>query len=880
MRWFYKLPLRIRSLLRQGRVEQELSEELRFHLKNLTDEFVAKGMTPKDARYAALRAVGGVDEVKEECRDARRVSFIENAIRDLRYGLRVLAKSPGFTAVAVLTLGVGIGANTAMFSIIHAALIRPLPYRDPAQLVFASVTFGGTPNPAASAPDYYDYREQADCFAGFSAILAMAPKTTVTGGAQPKRVALTWVAFDFFRTLGVAPAAGRAFTQAEGQMGAPSVVVVGERLARRRFGGVRNAVGASLDVDGRPYTVVGVMPATFRFVNDVDVWAPMRRGESWAGAPRQYHNWLIVARLKPGVSIAGAQRQVDVISKRLQQQYPVSDTTLGLRLDPLQAALAGPETPRLLLLMTAVGLVLLVACANVAGLLLARGSVRRLELAVRAALGASRARIAGQLLAESVTLALLSGLVGVALAVWLNRLLPLVTGLSDPGSTPKGLEWPVLLFALALSIVTGVLFGAAPALRAAALPLAQDLAPGARTTASKSGTSIRGALVVGQVALSLVLLAGAGLLIRSLARLAGTDLGFDPHHLLTGEIQLLAAQYPDGDQRIRFFDGLREDVAAVPGVKSAGFINDLPIRDPYDNIGAWDADHPPSSAANERLAHRRVVLPGYFEAVRIPLLAGRDFGERDSGQAPLAMVINQRMARTLFPGVNPLGKRVGVDLGGAKPAIFEVVGVVGDARIIAVGLDAPMTMYFSYYQFPNPTLRFAIRTDLAPQTIAQAVRRLVAARNRDIPVENLVSMEDIIGDSLAPQQVTAVTLALFAGVALLLACLGLYGVLAYSVSQRTHEIGIRVALGATRPDVLRLVVGQGFRLSLIGVGVGIAGAVALTRFLADLLYGVTATDPPTLIVTAALLLLVAALACYVPARRAVRVDPMVALRNE
>jgi len=875
MRIFYKTFLRVRSIFRKNRVEQELADEVRFHLERLVEQNIGRGMTPDLARGAALRDLGGLEQIKEECREMRRVSFIENVIRDLRYGLRMLAKSPGFTVVAVATLGVGIGANTAMFSIIHAALIRPLPYRDPAQL-----TFGGAPNPMASAPDYYDYREQADCFAGFSAILAMAPKTTVTGGAEPERVALTYVAFDFFRTLGVAPAAGRAFTHEEGQAGAPYVIVVGERFAQRRFGGARNAVGATLNLDGLPYTVVGVMPARFRFVNDVDVWAPMRRGKSWAGAPRQYHNWLIVARLKPGVSINRAQQQVDVISKRLEQQYPASDTGMGLRLDPLQAAIAGPEKPRLVLLMVAVALVLLIACANLAGLLLARGSARRLELAVRAALGASRAQIAAQLLTESVTLALLSGLLGVALALWLDRLLPLVTGLTDPGSTPKGLEWPVLLFALALSIVTGVLFGAAPALRAAALPLAQDLAPGARTTASRGGTSLRGALVVGQVTVSLVLLAGTGLLIRSLARLAGTNPGFDPHHLLTGEIQLLAAQYPDPDQRIRFFDGLREDVAGIPGVKAAGFINDLPIRDPFDNIGAWDADHPPDSPANERLAHRRVVLPGYFEAVRIPLLAGRELGKRDSEQAPLAMVINQRMARTLFPGVNPLGKRVAVDMGRATPAVFEVVGVVGDARIIAVGLGSPMTMYLSYDQFPNATLRFAIRTDLAPQTIAQAVRRLVAARNRDIPVENLVSMEDIIGDSLAPQQVTTVTLALFAGVALLLACLGLYGVLAYSVGQRTHEIGVRMAVGARRADVLRLVVGQGLKLALMGLGIGVLGGLAATRFLAGLLYGVTPTDPATFIAVSAVLAAVSLLAAYIPARRAMNVDPMVALRHE
>jgi putative ABC transport system permease protein len=801
-------------------------------------------------------------------------------IQDLKYGLRMLANNPGFTAVAVLTLALGIGANTAMFSVIHAVLLKPLPFRDPARLVLASATFGGTLNPFVSAPDYYDYREQTDCFEGFSAAFPFARKTTVTGGAEPERVSFTYGAHDLFQTLGVTPTAGRWFTPEEGRLGAPNVVMVSERFAQRRFGAPRNALGASLAMDGRPYTVVGVMPATFHFLDDVDVWAPMRRGESVARAPRQFHNWLIVGRLKPGVSIESAQRQVDVISKRLEQRYPASNTGMALRLDPLQAALAGPQTPRLLLLMGAVGLVLLIACANVAGLLLARGSVRRSELAVRAALGASRARIAGQLLVESVTLALLSGVLGLGLAFWLSRLLPLVAGLGDTVSVSKGLDWPVLLFALALSLLTGVLFGAAPALRASSLPLAQDLAPGARTTGTKVGTSLRGALVAGQVAVSLVLLVGAGLLIRSLAHLAGTDPGFDVQHLLTGEIQLLEAQYPDRNQRIQFFDGLREDFAAVPGVKAAGFISQLPIRDPLNNVPAWDTDHPPTNPANQPMAHRRIVLPGYFDAVRIPLLSGRDLGKGDRENAPFTMVINERMARTLFPDRNPVGRRVSADMGGPQPAIFEVVGVVGNARLDFVGDSAPMTMYLSYYQFPQATLRFAIRTNQEPESITQTVRRLVAARNRDIPVENLVSMERIIGESLAPQQVTAIALTLFAAVALLLASIGLYGVLAYSVSQRTHEIGIRMALGANRREVLRLVLKQGMTLALAGLAVGMIAAFGLTKLLSNMLFGIAPNDPATFVADSVLLTLVAALACAIPARRATKVDPMVALRYE
>jgi putative ABC transport system permease protein len=605
----------------------------------------------------------------------------------------------------------------------------------------------------------------------------------------------------------------------------------------------------------------------------------MRQGEGIAGIGRQFHNWLLVGRLRPGVPLEAARRQVDVISARLERQYPDSNTGKALQLDPLQSALAEEQTQRLLVLMGAVAMVLLVACANVAGLLLARGSVRQPELAMRAALGASRGRIVGQLLVENVTLTLLAAVVGAAIAFWLNRLVPLAVGLTGREVAANDLMWPVALSALALSAVTGILCGAVPALRASRQLGGKELAQNGRTTGTKPGLSVRSVLVAGQVAASVVLLIGAGLLIRSFARLSATDLGFQPQHLLTGEIPLLETRYASPGQRVNFFESLRDNFAVIPGVQAAGFISSLPIRNPSFNLAAWDTAHPPASPSDRPISYRRVVLPGYFEAVGIPLRAGRDFGKGDCWGAPLTMVINERMAGTLFPGRNPIGQRVSVDMFGQQPS-FEVVGVVGDVRVDSVGESAPMTMYLSYYQIPDMTMRFAIRTGQNPESITQTVRRLVLARDSTVAVENLVPMEQIVSESLAPQRTTTTLLALLASVALLLAAIGLYGVLTYSVNQRTREIGIRLALGARAGSVLRMVMRQGALLTSIGMVIGLAGAAGLTRLLHTLLYEVPVTDPLTFCAVPPVFLGVALLATYLPARRAARVDPMQALRFE
>ncbi|MGE5198727.1 MAG: ABC transporter permease [Rhodospirillaceae bacterium] len=803
-------------------------------------------------------------------------------LSDLRVAMRSARRQPAFTAVVVGTLALGIGSTTAMFALIHAALLKPLPYDDPGRLVLARRTVDSSVLMWNSAPDYYDYRAQTGAFQSLAAAGSGSVKVTVTGGERPERVAATRVSHDLFRTLGVAPAAGRWFTADEGKAGAPFVVMISERLARRHFGDAGAAIGRSLVLVGvapqdLPATIVGVMPATYRFLDEVDLWAAIREGEEDGPVTRQFHNWVLVARLKPGVSIETAQSQVDVVSKRLQQLYPATNKNKALRLDPLQSALFERQTPRLMLLMGAVGLVLLIACANVAGLLLARGAARRSEFAVRAALGASRARIAGQLVTESVFLAVTAGFAGIALSVWLQRLLPIATGLADRGVTASGLEWPVLLFALAASVATGLLFGAAPAVRASSLRLVENLAPGARATDSRSGTRLRSALVVAQVAVSLALLVGAGLLIQSLTRLARTDLGFDARQVLTGQIQ---APYPDTERRLQFFEGLRDDLLAMPGVTAVSFTSHVPVRDTAGDPPMWAAERPPVDSSQEQTAALRIVLPGYFETLRIPLVAGRDLAPTDRDGAPRVLVVNQVMARTLFPGESPLGKKVMVATG-TEPVALEVVGVVGDARIYGVGQPAPMTMYATAAQLPRGMgLNLMVRTSLAPTSLVGTVRKLAAARNPDVPVESLVGLDELIGESLAADRVIAITLSAFSAAALLLASLGLYGVLSYYVTQRTHEIGVRMALGANARTVLTHVLARSAFMVVPGLALGLGVSLAGSRMIERLLYDVRPTDPLSLAAAVVSLAVVAFLASALPAWRAARIDPVQALRGE
>ena len=799
---------------------------------------------------------------------------------DIRSALRALRRTPGFTLVALLTLGLGIGATTAMFSVTNAAMGRALPYPEPERLVFGRATFEGNVNPWVSFPDYQDYRDRAASLESLATIGGGSQLVTITGADEPEQAGLTFITPNLFETLGVPPARGTTFTIDELPATGAAQVVISYSFWQRWFGGSPDVVGRTLIIDGGPATVMGVMPAGFRFLYDVDLWVPPWPGNS-DPINRRYHNWLLVGRLAEGLDLRAAQSEADVISAQLQEAYPDSNRDKALQLDGLQEALVEGYRTSLLVLVGAIVLVLLIACSNVASLLMARGSTRRAELAVRAALGAGRGRLTRQLLVECVLLAVVAGGLGVLLALWIQDMILGFLPMDSLGIGDVGLSTTMLGFALALSAVTVLLFGVAPSLVAARANPAEELKEGSRGSTSGGGLRYRSGLVILQVALSLVLLVSAGLLIKSFARLRGVDPGFRVENLLTATVSLPSDGYGESDLRIQFFESLKERIEALPGVQSAAFINRLPILQPAGNVAIWAPERPPETNRDAPWADRRIVLPGYFETMEIPLVAGRALDSDDvSGSTPV-IVLSRTTADLVFPEENPLGRQVAVDVGGDEPGIFEVVGVVEDHQLSSLQRSQPRpAMFFSYAQWPGQTLRMAVATTVDPHTLIRPIQEEVWALDRSMVLSESRTMEEALSNSISDVRSVTTVLGLFAFVAIALAALGLYGVLAFFVARRAHEIGIRMALGASAGSVLRLVVSRGMILVAAGSALGIAAALGATRLVAEMLFQVGATDPVTFTSVTALLVLVALGACILPAWRAVRVDPVEAFRAE
>ncbi len=883
MRWPYKLPLRLRSLFKRGRVEQDLSEELRFHLEKLIEEKVANGVTPKEARYAALRELGGVDQIKEECRDMRRVNWIENLLQDVRYGLRQLRRSPGFTAIAVLTLALGIGANTAIFSVIDAALLRPLPYQKPQQLVnISNLDING--NPMVIAPDFRNWHEQSK---SAEAIEAFCPgfngysdEANLTGIGEPARVHVVPVTVGLFRLLGVRPVIGRLFGDDEGQRGRERVALVSATLWREQFGGSREILKKTVHLDGTPYSIIGVMPTGLLYPPG-DLWVPevLDASNSLPGNT----DWpvlYVIGRLKPGANVEHVQADMQVLARRLDPQFSIKRqrmrSRLRARVIPLRQVLAGDVRHVLLILLAAVGCVLLIACANLANLLLARAAARGKEVAVRAALGAGRSRLVRQFLAESLILTCFGGILGSVLGLLtVGALKNLI-----PPQLPAvfGLNLRVLAFVFGASTSAVCLFGLVPALVASRVDVNEALKEGGtRSALAGHAHRLRALLVITQMALALVLLTGAGLLARSFLRLTEVNLGFEPHHLLLGEVWLPVTLLDDHPRQANFFHDVLDRLRALPGVESAAATTHWPVS-VFNELTTSVRVHGGPHTESQQPISVACISPDYFRTMGIRMLKGRPFDDRDAGQARKVVILTEKAARIAFGGQDAVGGDI--SLSGPAGPWMAVVGVVADTRNLALEREAWPEIFIPYQQQPTFFMALTLRTAGDPMRAAKSLREAVRSVDPNQPVSGIGSMDDIVEEIVAPRRFKLVILGSFAALALVLATIGLYGVLSYAVTEQTHEFGVRMALGARREDVLRLVVGRGFKLASIGVAVGIGCAVGLTRFLSSLLYEVRPTDPPTFAAVSLLLVVVALLASYIPARRATKVDPMMALRHD
>ncbi len=798
-------------------------------------------------------------------------------LQDLRYAIRMLLKAPGFVLVAVITLALGIGANTALFSVIEAVLLRELPFREPDRLMYVwenNFKRGRGTNVVGPA-NFVRWRERNQSFEQLTALTEWS--ANVIGSGEPERVPIGYVTPEYFDTLGAHAAIGRVFNVEDGKQGQNNVVVLSHGYWQRLFGGDSQVVGKAITLNDSKVTVVGVMPAGFRGLMNVELWGPVVIREEHRNFRGRY--MTVIGRLKPGVTRDQAQTEMAGIAKQIEQELPDFTGGWGVNVMPLREHLVGDVKPALLILFGAVGFVLLIACGNVANLLLARATGRARELAVRTALGAPRWRLVRQLLTESVLLALAGGAAGVLLALWgvswLRAILP-----ADLGRfTEIQMNPPVFLFTMGIALLTGILFGTAPALAATRGPLQASLREGTQGAGHSAGRQrLRKALVISEVALSLVLLVGAGLLLKSFSRLAGVDAGFQSN-VLSMQLTLASAKYREDAQIAQFYDRVVAEVETLPGVTAAGAMSWLPLgrgsATSYQVVG--EAVPPPGQ---EPVADVRIVTPRVFETMGIPLLRGRTFTAADDAKAPKRVIINQTMAREHWPNEDPVGKRITMSWGEEIPA--EVIGVVGDVRLASLDTAARATLYWHQPQLPNNFMSLMIRSQQDPMTLARAARERIAALDPELPVAKIQTLEQVRSESLNAPRFTMLLLALFAAVALTLAAVGIYGLMAYSVSQRTHEIGIRMALGAQRGQVLSMVLSQGTVLAAAGLIIGVTAALVLARILETKLklFETNANDPLTFTAVAVLLMAVAVLACFVPAYRATRVDPMIALRYE
>ncbi|PYT03208.1 MAG: hypothetical protein DMF60_19095 [Acidobacteria bacterium] len=804
---------------------------------------------------------------------------MESFLQDIRYSVRSLLETPGFTAVAIIVLALGIGANTAIFTVVNAVLLRPLPYPGSEQLAMLWETNPrfqiGLDTLPVTPGNFMDWREQNSVFEYVSALGVGRWDLTV------------------FRLMGIGLKLGRAFRDDEEKPGTEKVVVISHSLWQRRFAGEPDVLGKTMTLDRESYTVIGVGPEGFQFprarelpyfvgvATQTDLWRPMILGDDFVNKKRANHQLCVMAKLKPGVTSERAQIEMAAIAERLEQSYPDSNQGIGVKVVPLNEQVVGNVRAALLVLMGTVGLVLLIACANVANLLLARSSARQKEIAIRTALGASRGRIVRQLLTEALLISMTAAVAGTLLSLWAIKAMLSLSHENIPRAYEISADVRVLGFTVAIALLTSVIFGLTPALQASKINLSESLKEGSRgLSGAQRSNHVRSLLVISEVALSLVLLIGAGLLIKSLATLLKVDPGFKPDNTLTMHIALPGSKYPSAKQQIAFFQEVTHRVEALPGVQSVGLISSAPLSGGVYAGGFSIEGRVRASETDDLVADRRMISPEYFNALGIPLLKGRGFTDRDDQAATGVVVVSESWARRFLPNEDPIDKRIKLGGRDSTRPWLSIVGIAGDVRDTALESDARPCLYIPYPQFPSSGMTLVVRAAFDPARLISGIRDEVWAVDKEQPVTDLKTMDQYIADSVSPRRFNALLLAIFASLALVLASVGIYAVIAYSVTERTHEIGIRVALGAQSSHVIKLVVGRGIALVVVGVMIGLAGALALTRVMTSLLYGVSATDPMTFLIVSMLLFSVALLASYVPARRASKVDPMVSLRRE
>ena len=873
--------LRFAGFLRKERQDRELAEELESHLQMHIEDNLHSGMNPKEARRQAFIKLGGVEQTKENCRDRSGIPWFETTLRDVRYGLRALWKNPGFAAIAVLTLALGIGANTAIFSVVNAILLRPLPFQDSGRLMMIWHTppqksFPGVARFAVSPANFLDWRNQNHVFDQMSVIGFRS--LNLTGMGQPESVTGIAVSADFFSVLRIRPSAGRGFVADDDQPGRGNVVVVSYAFRQSHFGVNENTVGRTIRLDGRSYEIIGVMPPKFEFPSRAQLWLPVAWTDKERGV-RRIHDYLVMARLKSGVDKEKAQAEMDAISDNLANQYPTDDAGWGAVVTPLHDSLFGSVRSALLVLLGAVGFVLLIACTNVANLTLARALGRRKEIAIRSALGASRRRVVRQVLTEAVLLSLTGGALALLIAHFAVDSIAAVIGPRLQFSVEIGLDEWVLGFTLAISILTGIVAGLAPSWHLTTTNLNTSLKQGlGKTDSDSGGDRARNVFVVAEVALSLLLLVGAGLTIRTLYLLQSVNSGIDPHNVLTVPLAISEAKYFTAEQQTNFFNNVLDRVRALPGVESAGAVSSLPFQGGSTQPVTAEGQLVIPMADQPEVAVR-LMSPGYLKAMRIPLKQGRDLTDADKAESQPVILISDAFAKRFWPRENPIGKHVTLTF--APGPSREVVGVVGDVKLDGLDVARPVAaIYDAMSQNTQTQMVLAVRTSSTPTSLTSAVSDAVHDVDPDEPVVGVVTMESIVDQSLGQQRLNVILLAAFAGLALVLGAIGIYGVQSYAVRQHVHEIGIRIALGAQRSDVFRLVLGHGLKLVMIGICTGLAASLVLTRLMASQLFGISAIDPLTFVGVAVVVAFVALLSCYIPARRAARISPVVALRDE